>query len=78
MHRRLGLAPGERLLDLACGAGLAMEVAAAQGREGGEGRGEHGDDGIPRRGDPGRGATMARDAAAIKGARGPPASMASS
>lgn len=31
VHRRLGLAPGERLLDMACGAGLAMELAAAQG-----------------------------------------------
>ncbi len=31
VHRRLDLAAGERLLDMACGAGLALELAAIQG-----------------------------------------------
>lgn len=28
VHRRLGLRPGQRLLDMACGSGLALELAA--------------------------------------------------
>ena len=31
VHRRLGLSPGERLLDMACGSGLALELASLQG-----------------------------------------------
>ncbi|MFP5308818.1 MAG: methyltransferase domain-containing protein [Actinomycetes bacterium] len=31
LHGHLGLRPGDRVLDLACGAGLALELAAAQG-----------------------------------------------
>ena len=31
VHRRLELTAGERLLDMACGAGLAMELAAIHG-----------------------------------------------
>ncbi|MHA6793960.1 class I SAM-dependent methyltransferase [Pseudonocardia bannensis] len=31
VHRRLGLGPGDRLLDVACGAGLAIELARLQG-----------------------------------------------
>jgi len=31
MHLRLGVGPGDRLLDVACGAGLAVELAALRG-----------------------------------------------
>lgn len=31
VHRRLGIADGDRLLDVACGAGLALELARLQG-----------------------------------------------
>ena len=31
MHHRLGVGAGDRLLDLACGAGLALELAALRG-----------------------------------------------
>lgn len=31
MHHRLGVTDGDRLLDMACGAGLALELAAARG-----------------------------------------------
>jgi SAM-dependent methyltransferase len=31
MHQQLGVGPGDRLLDVACGAGLALELAAARG-----------------------------------------------
>ena len=31
LHQRLGVGPGDRLLDMACGAGLALELAAARG-----------------------------------------------
>ena len=31
VHRRMGLAPGQDLLDVACGAGLAIELATLQG-----------------------------------------------
>lgn len=31
LHQRLGVGPGDRLLDIACGAGLAVELAAARG-----------------------------------------------
>jgi len=31
VHRRLGIGPGVRVLDMACGAGLALELARAQG-----------------------------------------------
>jgi uncharacterized peroxidase-related enzyme len=31
MHQRLGVGPGVRLLDLACGSGLSVELAAARG-----------------------------------------------
>ena len=31
VHRRLGLSPGARLLDMACGSGLAIELATVQG-----------------------------------------------
>jgi SAM-dependent methyltransferase len=33
VHRRLGVGPGTRLLDMACGAGLALELARLQGAE---------------------------------------------
>ncbi|MGQ0830358.1 MAG: class I SAM-dependent methyltransferase [Microthrixaceae bacterium] len=31
VHHRLGIGPGDRLLDLACGSGLAIELARARG-----------------------------------------------
>ncbi len=31
VHRRLGVGPGDRLLDMACGSGLAMELAGGLG-----------------------------------------------
>ena len=31
MHHRLGVGPGDRLLDIACGAGLAVELATLRG-----------------------------------------------
>jgi SAM-dependent methyltransferase len=31
MHQRLGVGPGDRLLDVACGSGLAIELAAVRG-----------------------------------------------
>src|SRR5262249_46532008 len=31
LHQRLGVGPGARLLDIACGAGLAVELATARG-----------------------------------------------
>lgn len=31
MHQRLGVGPDDRLLDIACGAGLALELAALRG-----------------------------------------------
>ena len=31
LHQRLGVGPGERLLDVACGAGLSIELAALRG-----------------------------------------------
>jgi SAM-dependent methyltransferase/alkylhydroperoxidase family enzyme len=31
LHQHLGVGPGDRLLDVACGAGLAIELAAARG-----------------------------------------------
>lgn len=31
MHQHLGVGPGDRLLDVACGAGLALELARARG-----------------------------------------------
>lgn len=31
LHQRLGVGAGDRLLDVACGAGLALELAAARG-----------------------------------------------
>ncbi len=31
MHHRLGVGPGDRLLDVACGAGLAVELAGLRG-----------------------------------------------
>ncbi len=31
LHHRLGVGPGERLLDIACGAGLAIELAGLRG-----------------------------------------------
>jgi SAM-dependent methyltransferase/alkylhydroperoxidase family enzyme len=31
LHQQLGVGPGDRLLDVACGAGLALELAAARG-----------------------------------------------
>lgn len=31
MHQRLGVGPNDRLLDVACGAGLALELAALRG-----------------------------------------------
>ena len=31
MHHRLGLGDGDRLLDAACGSGLALELARARG-----------------------------------------------
>ena len=31
MHHRLGVGAGDRLLDIACGAGLAVELAALSG-----------------------------------------------
>jgi SAM-dependent methyltransferase/alkylhydroperoxidase family enzyme len=31
LHHQLGVGPGDRLLDIACGAGLAMELAGARG-----------------------------------------------
>lgn len=31
MHQHLGIGPGDRLLDVACGAGLAVELAALRG-----------------------------------------------
>jgi SAM-dependent methyltransferase len=34
MHQRLGVGPGDRLLDMACGSGLALELAAARGAAG--------------------------------------------
>lgn len=33
VHQRLGVGPGDRLLDIACGAGLAIELAAIRGAE---------------------------------------------
>ena len=33
VHRRLGVGPGTRLLDMACGAGLALELARLQGAD---------------------------------------------
>lgn len=33
VHRAVGLAPGERLLDMACGSGLALELARLQGAQ---------------------------------------------
>jgi SAM-dependent methyltransferase len=33
VHRRLDIGPGTRLLDMACGAGLALELARLQGAE---------------------------------------------
>src|SRR5689334_1880264 len=33
MHHRLGVEAGDRLLDVACGAGLAIELAALRGAE---------------------------------------------
>lgn len=33
VHRRLGVSPGCQLLDVACGAGLALELARVQGAE---------------------------------------------
>jgi cyclopropane fatty-acyl-phospholipid synthase-like methyltransferase len=34
MHHRLGIDEGDRLLDVACGAGLALELAALRGATG--------------------------------------------
>jgi SAM-dependent methyltransferase len=34
MHQRLGLGPGDRLLDVACGSGLSIELARARGATG--------------------------------------------
>ena len=34
MHEQLGLGPGDRLLDVACGSGLALELARARGAHG--------------------------------------------
>lgn len=34
LHQRLGVGPGDRLLDIACGAGLAVELAEARGARG--------------------------------------------
>src|SRR5687768_1218387 len=31
LHQRLDIGPGDRLLDVACGAGLALELAALRG-----------------------------------------------
>jgi SAM-dependent methyltransferase len=31
LHQRLGVGPGDRLLDIACGAGLAVELAGVRG-----------------------------------------------
>jgi SAM-dependent methyltransferase len=31
IHHRLGIGPGDRVLDMACGSGLALELAAARG-----------------------------------------------
>ena len=31
MHHRLGISDGDRVLDLACGSGLALELAALRG-----------------------------------------------
>src|SRR5881628_131025 len=31
LHQHLGVGPGVRLLDVACGSGLAVELAAARG-----------------------------------------------
>lgn len=31
VHQRLGLGPGDRVLDVACGSGLALELAAVRG-----------------------------------------------
>ena len=33
MHHRLGVSTGDRLLDVACGAGLAVELAALRGAQ---------------------------------------------
>lgn len=33
VHRRLGIGPGTRLLDMACGSGLALELARLHGAE---------------------------------------------
>lgn len=33
IHERLGVGPGERLLDVACGSGLALELAAVRGAD---------------------------------------------
>ncbi|WP_061290833.1 class I SAM-dependent methyltransferase [Herbidospora cretacea] len=33
VHQHLGIGDGDRLLDIACGAGLALELAAARGAE---------------------------------------------
>lgn len=33
MHHLLGIGPGERVLDIACGSGLALELAAIRGAE---------------------------------------------
>ncbi|WP_062430450.1 class I SAM-dependent methyltransferase [Herbidospora daliensis] len=34
MHQHLGVGDGDRILDVACGAGLALELAAARGAQG--------------------------------------------
>lgn len=34
LHQRLNVGPGDRLLDMACGSGLALELAAARGAAG--------------------------------------------
>ena len=34
LHQHLSVGPGDRLLDIACGAGLALELAQARGAQG--------------------------------------------